>query len=133
MLSDLQSVYEKLIQAAGNWLDLGLALGLGHDALSNIKDDYHRNKDCLREMLAVRLKTGPLTYSEICQSLRASTVDRNDVAEAIEKKCTGIHLVYDNHAAVACITTLALVHYNLLSIRLQSYILYSRLYGIYQK
>ncbi len=90
ILSDLQSVYEKLILAAGNWLDLRLALGLGHGTLSNIKDDYHRNKDCLREMIATRLKTGPLTYSEICQSLRAPTVERNDVAEAIEEKCSGM-------------------------------------------
>ncbi len=45
----------------------------------------------LREMLAARLKTGPLTYSDICQSLRAPTVARNDVAEAIEEACTGMN------------------------------------------
>ncbi len=90
ILSDLQSVYEKLIQAAGNWLDLGLALGLRHGTLKDIKDDCHWNKDCLREMIAARLKTGPLTYSEICQSLKSPTVGRNDVAEAIEEECTGI-------------------------------------------
>ncbi|XP_064401318.1 uncharacterized protein LOC135347310 isoform X2 [Halichondria panicea] len=89
MLSDLNSVYKNLIIAAGNWVNLGLDLGLGHGTLDDIKDDYHRNKDCLREMLAVRLKTGPLTYFEICQSLRAPSVDRNDVAEAIEEACTG--------------------------------------------
>ncbi|XP_064401302.1 uncharacterized protein LOC135347305 isoform X2 [Halichondria panicea] len=88
MLSDLNSVYEKLIEAAGNWFNLGLALGLGHGTLDDIKDDYHRNKDCLREMIVARLKTGPLTYFEICQSLSAPTVDRNDVAEAIEEACT---------------------------------------------
>ncbi len=93
-INDLNSVYEKLIEAAGNWLDLGLALGLDHSTLSNIKDNLPRFKDCLREMLAARLKTGlPLTYSEICQSLRAPTVDRNDVAEAIEKECTGMNIV----------------------------------------
>ena len=91
MLNDLQSVYKKVIKAAKNWFNLGLALGLDHDTLDNIKDEYHRNnKDCLREMIVVRLKTGPLTYSEICQSLRAPTVDRNDVATAIEEACTGI-------------------------------------------
>ncbi len=91
ILSDLQSVYEKVIKAAKNWLDLGLTLDLDHDTLDNIKDDCHRNKDCLREMLAARLKTGPLTYSEICSGLRAPTVERNDVAEAIEKACTGMN------------------------------------------
>ncbi len=80
-----------MIKAAKNWFNLGLALDLDHDTLDNIKDDYHRNKDCLREMLAARLKTGPLTYSEICQSLRAPTVERNDVAEAIEEECAGMN------------------------------------------
>ncbi len=93
-IDNLNSVYEKLIEAAGNWFDLGLALGLGHSTLNDIRDDHHRNKDCLREMLAVRLKTVPLiTYSEICQSLRSPTVNRNDVAEAIEKECTGMNIV----------------------------------------
>ncbi len=86
----MQSVYAKLIKAAENWFDLGLSLGLSHGTLKDIKDDYHKNKDCLREMIAARLKTGPrLTYSDICQSLRSPTVDRNDVAEAIEEECTG--------------------------------------------
>ena len=90
-LGDLNSVYKNLIKAAGNWVNLGLDLGLGNGTLDDIKDDYHRNKDCLREMIAARLKTGPLTYSEICQSLRAPTVGRNDVAEAIEEACTGMN------------------------------------------
>ncbi len=85
------SLFKKLIQAAENWLDLGLSLGLGHGTLKDIKDDYHRNKDYLREMIAARLKTGPLTYSEICSGLRAPTVDRNDVAESIEKGFPGMN------------------------------------------
>ncbi len=88
---DLNSVYEKLIQASGCWLDLGLSLGLGHGTLKNIKDDYHGNKDCLREMLAARLKTGPLTYSELCLSLKAPTVAQDALAEAIEEACTGMN------------------------------------------
>ena len=90
-LGDLNSVYKNLIKAAGNWKDLGLDLGLDNGTLDDIKDDYHRNKDCLREMIAARLKTGPLTYSEICQSLRVPTVDREDVAATIEKECTGMN------------------------------------------
>ncbi len=90
-LGDLNFVYKNLIKAAGDWVDLGLDLGLDPGTLKDIKDDYHRNKDCLREMIAARLKTGPLSYSDICQSLRSPTVDRNDVAEAIEKACTGMN------------------------------------------
>ena len=90
-LGDLNFVYKNLIKAAGDWLDLGLDLGLDPGTLKDIKDEYRRNKDCLREMIAARLKTGPLTYSEICQSLRSPTVERNDVAETIEEACTGMN------------------------------------------
>ncbi len=86
----MQSVYENLILTTGNWFNLGLALGLGHGTLKDIKDEYHRNKDCLREMIAACLQTGSLTYSVLCQSLRAPTVGRNDVAEAIEMEYIGI-------------------------------------------
>ncbi len=90
-LDDLNSVYKNLIKAAGNWFNLGLDLGLGFDILDNIKDKYRDNQTCLRDMLAARLKTATLTYSEVCRSLRASTVERNDVAEAIEENCKGMH------------------------------------------
>ncbi len=98
MLSDLHLIFEKVIKAAEKWLNLGLALGLDKDTLSNIEHDYRRNDVCLREMLTVRLNTGPpLTYSEICQSLRARTVARNDVAKAIEETCTGMN----SHEAIS--------------------------------
>ncbi|XP_064401196.1 uncharacterized protein LOC135347242 isoform X2 [Halichondria panicea] len=87
-LDDLNSVYKNLIKAVGNWFNLGLDLGLGFDTLNNISDKHRDNQIRLCEVLAARLKTGPLTYSEICQSLRAPTVERNDVAEAIEEACT---------------------------------------------
>ena len=90
-LDDLNSVYKNLIKAAGNWFNLGLDLGLGFDTLNNIRDKHRDNQIRLCEVLAARLKTGPLTYSEICQSLRAPTVERNDVAEAIEEACTGMN------------------------------------------
>ena len=79
------------MKAAGKWFNLGLALKVSYDTLDNIRDKHGDNQNCLREMLAARLKTGPLTYSEICQSLRAPTVERNDVAEAIEEACTGMN------------------------------------------
>ena len=92
-IDDLSSVYEKLMKTAENWLDLGLALGLHHSTLSDIKGEHRNNNlTCLREMIAARLKTFPLlTYSDICRSLRARTVARNDVAEAIEMECTGMN------------------------------------------
>ncbi len=89
-LNDLNSVYKNLIKAAGNWFDLGLDLGLDFDTLDNISQKHRDNETCLRDMLAARLKTGPLTYSDICQSLRAPTVKRDAIADAIEEACTGI-------------------------------------------
>ena len=90
-IDDFSSVYEKLIKAAGEWFNLGLKLKVSPDTLNNISDEHRDNLTCLRQMLAVRLKTYPLTYSEICQSLRSPTVGRNDVAEAIEEACTGMN------------------------------------------
>ncbi|XP_064401311.1 uncharacterized protein LOC135347306 isoform X8 [Halichondria panicea] len=87
-IDDLSSVYGKLIPATKNWFNLGLTLGVSYDTLNNIGDKHRDDQTCLREILAARLKTGPLTYSEICQSLRAPIVERNEVAEAIEEACT---------------------------------------------
>ncbi|XP_064402940.1 uncharacterized protein LOC135348600 isoform X3 [Halichondria panicea] len=87
-LNDLSSVYEKLIKAARNWFDLGLVLKMSPDTLCDIRDRYRDNQTSLREMLTARLETATLTYSELCQSLRAPTVRRDAIAEAIEKECT---------------------------------------------
>ena len=87
----MSSVYGKLIPATKNWFNLGLTLGVSYDTLNNIGDKHRDDQTCLREILAARLKTGPLTYSEICQSLRAPIVERNEVAEAIEEACTGMN------------------------------------------
>ena len=87
------SVNDKLIEAAGSWKELGLALKLHPGTLEDIKDDYHGNKDRLCEMLTVCLKTANLTYSKICQSLRAPAVRRDALAKAIEEACTGMNIV----------------------------------------
>ena len=90
-IDDFSSVYEKLMKAAGKWFNLGLKLKVSPDTLDNISDTHRDNQTCLREMLVARLKTATLTYSEICWSLRSLTVNRNDVAEAIEEACTGMN------------------------------------------
>ena len=60
-LDDLNFVYKNLIKADSNWFDLGLDLGLGFHILNNISDKHQDNQTCLRDMIAARLKTGPLT------------------------------------------------------------------------
>ena len=90
-IDDLSSVYEKLMKAAGKWFNLGLALKVSYDTLDNIRDKHRDNQNCLREMLAARLKIASVTYSELCQSLRSPTVGQDFLAEAIEKECTGMN------------------------------------------
>ncbi|XP_064401435.1 uncharacterized protein LOC135347394 isoform X2 [Halichondria panicea] len=87
-INDLPSVYEKLIKAAKKWFNLGLKLKVSPDTLDNISDEHRDNETCLRKMLAARLNIATLTYSEICQSLRAPTVRRDAIAKAIEEECT---------------------------------------------
>ncbi len=90
-INDLPSVYEKLKKAAGKWFNLGLALKVSYDTLDNIRDKHRDNQNCLREMLADRLKISSVTYSELCQSLKVSTVGQDFLAEAIEEECTGMN------------------------------------------
>ncbi len=111
-LGDLNFVYKNLIKAAGNWFDLGLDLGLDFDTLNNISLKHQENQTNLRDMIAARLQTGPLTYSEICQSLRAQSVKRNDVAEAIEKEFTGIYYKLCAHMMSLASVTYYLLHYS---------------------
>ncbi len=95
-LNDLPSVYENLIKAAKKWFNLGLKLKVSPDTLDNISDEHRDNETCLRKMLAARLNTATLTYSEICQSLRAPTVRRDAIAKAIEEECTGMNSLEAN-------------------------------------
>ena len=46
----------KLIPVAANWKNIGLALGLQHHQLIDIKEPSNTN--CLREMLSLWLKKG---------------------------------------------------------------------------
>ena len=87
-IDDLQEVYVQLDDACTKWYNIGLALKLDVTALDKIesskKDDVSA---CLREMLKHRLQadSSPLTWGDLCDSLRCCTVGRNDVAEKIEK------------------------------------------------
>ncbi len=70
----------------------GLRLNVDHDTLSAISQRHSSDHgDCLREMLAHRIKTNDsLTRGDLCNSLRHVTVGRSDVADEIEGIVTGI-------------------------------------------
>ncbi len=91
MCDDMSTLYERLITARTEWFDIGLKLTVSVEALKEIKLQHNDCKTCLREMLTTRLEAvGPLSWREVCACLRSPTVDRNDVAEMIERK--GIQL-----------------------------------------
>ncbi len=80
---DLQQVCEKLESASPKWFDLGLALGLSHPDLTNIKEQNGDNKKCLREMLAKLLDTQHVTWSLLSDGLKTKTVGLCNLADTI--------------------------------------------------
>ncbi|XP_064383408.1 uncharacterized protein LOC135332028 [Halichondria panicea] len=88
--ADINTICESLKTATCNWFDLGLALGMKSNDLSDIEDEYRHNKRRLMEMVGKRLEVTdpehPMTWPYICECLRRPTVERNDVAEEIEDK-----------------------------------------------
>ncbi len=88
-INDLQHVYEKLHESASpHWFNLGLALGLSHSVLTNIKSKHHGdNVSCLREMLAMLLCTQHVTWSLLSDALKAPTVNLTNLADSITGNC----------------------------------------------
>ena len=79
-------VYNTLYSVRSKWYDFGLALGLPTDALDSIAvDEYHKTEGCLRRMLCKRMEMKRLTWYEVVVALRRPAVNRNDLAEKIEK------------------------------------------------
>ena len=92
-IANIETIVSKLYNARVKWFPLGMALGVDYNTLENIEKQHPRdNESCLRDMIAHRLRSGtnhetdlePLTWKEICDSLRKETVGRKDVAEEIE-------------------------------------------------
>ena len=86
-IEDLFDVWNKLFNARTKWYAIGLNLNVDDETLRSI--ELQPSTDCgkcLSNMLAHRLRSGgPLTWKDLCNSLRSQTVGRSDVAEEIEK------------------------------------------------
>ena len=78
-------VYNTLYSVRAKWYDFGLALGLLTDTLDSIKEDENYTEGRLRRMLCKRMEVKQLTWDEVVVALRRPTVNRNDLAEKIEK------------------------------------------------
>ncbi len=86
---DIQTICENLKSASKDWFNLGLALKVKFGYLKNIQDQYLENNRRLAEVVGKRLEVTdpkhPVTWPYICECLRNCTVERNDVANEIEK------------------------------------------------
>ncbi len=85
---DLLTVYDGVIRASPDWYNFGLALGLHNEDLRAIKMQLHEGHAThyLREMLALRLRLGSLTWMDVIIALISPTVERYDVAEELQEK-----------------------------------------------
>ena len=82
----LDLVYNTLYSVRSKWYEFGLALGLLTDTLDSIAiDESHKTEGCLRRMLCKRMEMNRLTWDEVVVALRRPSVNRNDLAEKIEK------------------------------------------------
>ncbi len=95
MCDELLPLYDKLYDARTKWFDIGLNLNINNDDLSAINVLNSKPPEiCLREMLTERLHSGgPLSWRDVCDCLRSSTVKRNDVAEKIEEWRIGTQII----------------------------------------
>ena len=88
--NDLQNVFSQLVEAAKDWFELGLALGIKVDILEGIDSNKNSDRARLREMLTHWLRSSPSrTWSDICNGLRSDTVKQINLADKIEEKYKG--------------------------------------------
>ena len=87
-MDDLGDVYSKLHDARNTWFNIGLALKINYSTLESVESEKPNNSDRLRRMLAHRIQSGgPLTWTDLSDCLRHSTVERRDLADEI---CQGL-------------------------------------------
>ena len=79
-------VLDMLCPARYKWFNIGLVLKVDHRTLKSIEtEQFNRQNDCLREMLACRIQSGdPLTWSELSESLRRPSVEEKELADRIK-------------------------------------------------
>ena len=85
-INDLNDVLTETESASSQWFNLGLALGLNYDKLSDIEQKNKDNQVCLREMLSSCLHLNNLSWASLCSRLEHPTVRRRDVASTIHEK-----------------------------------------------
>ncbi|XP_064405500.1 protein NLRC3-like isoform X1 [Halichondria panicea] len=84
-MSPFSDVYRTLYKASPKWYNLGLALGLDTGTLNIIEHDNKECETCLRKALDKRHAIRRLTWAEIDQALRQTTVQMNTLADKIQE------------------------------------------------
>ncbi len=80
-------MYTELYEVRAEWYNIGLALGVQIGDLDAIEvTDKNDCKICLRKMLQLRNNTKKLTWTEIIEALKDSLVEKNSLADSIQRK-----------------------------------------------
>ena len=84
----LGTIMETIHSLTAKWFNLGLALGLSSDALSQIEYNYPRDSfRCLTEVIKAWLRSNPQSsWRELASALRSPLVGGFELATEIAKK-----------------------------------------------
>ncbi len=86
-MNHLAQVYSALLEAANNWYNFGLAMGITANKLDSINSNNEDNDILLRKMLAHWLRSSTSrTWTDICNGLRDKLVGLILLAERIERE-----------------------------------------------
>ncbi len=101
-LDSLIDIKEQLHPVRTKWEDIGLKLKVDLESIKCIKQECNEEHNrCLQNVISQRLQTiGPLTWRELCVSLRSPTVTRNDVAVKIEDWVKGRYCNNDSQCMI---------------------------------
>ncbi len=92
-------MFSQLIEAANDWFELGLALGIQGCQLEGIDSNKNSDKARLREMLTHWLRSSPSrTWSDICNGLRSDTIKQINLADKIYKGINNVVTAFTTHA-----------------------------------
>ena len=86
-LDDLGQVMEEVLDVSAQWYDLGLQLKMRPQLLDSIRENFHRYRDRLLEVLKTWLTTSENTsWKALSDALRSRSVGARQLAGDLERK-----------------------------------------------
>ena len=84
---DISDIFEALLPMAAKYLYVGLQIKVKMNDIRNVEKQYRDPKDCLLNILSIRLKQHPpLTWGDIYTALRSESVGDVSLANRIKEK-----------------------------------------------